>query len=279
MALSDLIRRPRAGAAPALLALLLLAISFALPAQAAPIPLSKPVDLRGKRVLIVPLLGREAGSYSMNRMIFFPSIERELGDAGMDIDTIAARETEARLDGLGVDAQVLRIAYDEIDIYGDKESSWSSQMPRRWKVQAIAQQLLKEHEPAAVLMLVRGALFMGEYNPPAIGYGVVLTRKFASAYSSMTQALYVPELKRPLAQRFGSGFLPLEGVVAEENLEFPPPETWAKARPLIEDMTGRIARSLAAEAFDRARRPPETATSTWRSQYPREEGVNRVPGG
>lgn len=75
--------------------------------------------------------------------------------------------------------------------------------------------------------------------------------------------------------RIGNATLPLPDTVAEKDLEFPPAETWAKAKPLIDDLLGRVARSLAAEVYDRARRPPKSATSGWRSVYPREECVSR----
>lgn len=71
------------------------------------------------------MLGRDAGSYFMGRMIFFPNAERRLANVpSIDADTVAAHEVEARLDGLGVDAQVLQIAYDDVDIYGDRETAF-----------------------------------------------------------------------------------------------------------------------------------------------------------
>lgn len=132
----------------------LFALLAAMPLAAKPTPLSQPLDLSGKRVLIVPMLGRDAGSYSLGRMIFFPNEERRLANVPpIDADTVAAREVEARLDGLGVEAEVLQIEYDDVDIYGDRETSFfNSQMPPRWKIEAIARQLLHERRPDAVLM-------------------------------------------------------------------------------------------------------------------------------
>lgn len=255
--------------------MLLFALLVAAPLAAKPIPLTQPLDLQGKRVLVVPLLGRTAGAYSFSRMIF-GSYSRDQGEpgSGINVDAVAAREVQGKLAGLGVDAEVLAIDYDDVDIYGDRESLFNRQMPKGWKLDAIAAQLLRDKQPDAVLLLARSGMYMGDYLPPAIGYGVVLTRKGGGAYVSMLQALYVPGRKSPQTTRIANARRPVDDIVSEENLEFPPPETWAKVAPLLDDLTGRLGRSLAAEIYDRARRPPPTATSTWRSIYTREEFVD-----
>lgn len=38
---------------------------------------------------------------------------------------------------------------------------------------------------------------MNNNRPPALGYGVILSRKYSSAYASMLQVLYIAGLDRP----------------------------------------------------------------------------------
>lgn len=263
-----------AGHVAALLLTLCVAV-FAAPLAAKPIPLTQPLDLAGQRVLVVPLLGRSAGAYSVSRMVF-GRYSREQGDAAgvFDIDALSARETRDRLRGFDVEAEVHAMAYEDIDIYGDHESLFNTQMPRRWQLDAIAARLLREHRVDAVLLLARSGVSMGQYRPPAIGYGVILQRHGGMAYASMLQVLYVQGRKKPLVVRGTNAIKAVEGISAQEHLDYPPAQTWRTARPAVDDLAGRLARSLAAEVYDRARRPPQTATSVWRSIYPREDLVD-----
>lgn len=240
---------------------------------AAPIALTQPLDLRGKRVLIVAELGDSAGAHyvlPMNARGWKKRFERTPEDLqALRVDEIVADEARARLQALDVaDAEVLRVEYPESALY-DKDG----ELIREKVLDALAQQLLATHHPDALLLLTRGGIRWSQYGPTSYGYGMAFSPTSAGAFAAIQARLYVPQRKNALVVRYGWGSDRFEGVVPDDRMRYDPPALWPLAREMQQVMLGRVTRSIVAETLDRALRPRASATSTWSSIYSPEKYV------
>lgn len=247
-----------------------LACAFTAPVAAKPIPLAQALDLRDQRVLVVALSGSTAGAYSVGKWYTFSSSKDRGAAAALAIDALSASAAVERLREIGIDAQVLDHPVDETDIYGDPERWFNLQTSREWKLNEIAAALLDQHRPRALLVLSRGEFQVHDNGPILAGYGVWLGQKAGSAYFTLQSRLYVSGRKKPLVKRIGGTLRQIEGVAAEPALAFPQPEVWLRARPVLEDLTRKVTRTLAAQTVDRAARPPAQIGDKWESIYARE---------
>ncbi len=250
--------------------LLWLAFGFVAPLSAKPIPLTRALDLREQRVLVVALSGSTAGAYSVGKWYTFSS-SNDRGDApALAIDALAASAAVERLREIGVDAQTLDYPVDETDIYGDPERWFNLQTSREWKLNEIAAALLAQHRPEALLVLSRGEVVVHDNGPILAGYGVLLGQRGGSAYFTLQSRLYVHGRKKPLVMRAAGTLKQIEAVTAEPALAFPQPDVWLRARPVLEDIAHKVTRTLAAQTIDRAARPPAQIGDKWESIYARE---------
>lgn len=252
-------------------ALLLFAGSLA----AAPIPLSKPWDLRGKRVVVVSAVGDTAMLVWGWTWFWVPRGAETDGDTRPSMGQFVAQEAANRLRELGVEAQVLDLAVDERWVYGEPAKWYSKLSTRNPEIDAIARQAFAQQPADAVLVVARADMRGAEGTPAYVTYGLRYYGKQRHAFANLQVRLYDPARKKPAVTRQNGGFLHDSSHVVEDEAEpaddKPTLRGWLVAqRSDIEDISRRVVRTLTAETYDRALRPTKSATDRWYTQFPSE---------
>ncbi|WP_386066787.1 hypothetical protein ACFJIW_20070 [Tahibacter sp. UC22_41] len=240
-------------------ALLLLALLVAAPLAAKPIPLTQPLDLRGKRVVVVAAMGHMAATSRTHMDILGTTVgfRQRFFPAPIDLDTIVAREAAAALIDLGVEAEVVALDYRDDDLYDvdvlvrtRKTSSFRPARRNAW-----ARDLLRQHGADALLFIQSGERYVGRYAPPARNYGLYFPppQLPANSYVHMIQTLYGSDREESLVQRGATAAAPLGDLQIAAAVEGDEPEPrltdaqWVAARPSLELAAAHGARALAKD--------------------------------
>lgn len=262
-----------------------LLLVFAGTAASKPIPLSQPLDLRDKRVVVFAAMGRLAatsrtrldllGSTAGFRQRFFP--------VPIDLDAIVAREAAAVLRELGARPEVVVLDYRDEDLYDvdalvrtRKLSSFSPSRRDAW-----ARDLLQQHSADALLFIHSAEKYVGRYAPPVRHFGLYFPpgEMPANSYVHMAQALYERNRDGALVLRSATATAPLDNfpIAAPVDGAEPEPELtdaqWQAARPSLELAAARGARALVKDVQRRALSPRSSATETRNRAAPGEDGV------
>ncbi|HWU53108.1 MAG TPA: hypothetical protein VN153_09850, partial [Tahibacter sp.] len=195
--------------------MLLLALLVAAPLAAKPIPLTQPLDLRGKRVVVVAAMGHMAATSRTHMDLLGTTVgfRQRFLPAPIDLDPIVAREAAAALADLGVEAEVVALDYRDDDLYDVdvlmRTRKWSSFKPARRD--AWARDLLQRHGADALLFIHSGEKYVGRYAPPARNYGLYFPPPElpSNSYVHMTQTLYGRDREESLVLRSATAAAPL----------------------------------------------------------------------
>lgn len=231
------------------------------------------VDLRGKRVVVVALLGHTAVAFKHNG--FFSNDTNERVDPGFTLDTPVRETVVAQLQSFGVEAEGVTLQYDDAAAFqGLRPAFFSSGLGhiRDDYLRALAARLMTEHRPDAVLVVSRSAISRGQNGPYYTGYGVLADDENGIPFAAMVAHLFVPDREKPLFDR-AANMTKLAGAVAsqhEQNL--PTAQMWSDARPVIEECATRSARVLGTNVYARAL-AGGPLTFEERRRYPRDELV------